>query len=153
MLSALKVKNLRCFADSGRLEFGKLNILIGPNNAGKSALLSAVELLLQNSLAVHGGAPLSFAGQPQFSAFSSTLRRQWGPHEQRPSQIVLDAEWGSVDDAEEALRWWTTFRLSGSESDDETFVSEADYGLLDGSKRRSNPEVSVSRRTIGRGMS
>lgn len=45
-----KIKNYKCFGDQaqGFDEFKKINLLIGRNNSGKSALLDLIELLVKN---------------------------------------------------------------------------------------------------------
>jgi predicted ATPase len=47
MLSLVRLRRVRCFLDSGDLELGKLNLLLGPNNAGKSTILHALAALKQ----------------------------------------------------------------------------------------------------------
>ncbi len=49
MFEALRVKNFRSIQDSGAISFSKLNVLVGPNNSGKSSVL-AILLLLKQSL-------------------------------------------------------------------------------------------------------
>ncbi len=46
----LRVKNFRSIQDSGPIELSKLNVLVGPNNAGKSSIIAAL-LLLKQTLA------------------------------------------------------------------------------------------------------
>lgn len=47
MIDALRIRNFRSIADSGTLELSKLNVLVGPNNVGKSSLLAAILLVKQ----------------------------------------------------------------------------------------------------------
>lgn len=46
-VSSLRVQNFRSFVDSGVLDLGPINVMIGPNNAGKSSLLRAIYALQQ----------------------------------------------------------------------------------------------------------
>jgi predicted ATPase len=46
MLRELRLKNFRAFEDA-RVELSRINIILGPNNSGKSALISAVNLVAQ----------------------------------------------------------------------------------------------------------
>lgn len=48
-VATLRVTNFRCFPDSGTLSLGRINVLVGPNNAGKSSLLKALYLLQQGA--------------------------------------------------------------------------------------------------------
>src|SRR5207249_3441257 len=44
-ISSLRIKNYKSFLDSGELRFGTgMNIIIGPNNSGKTSLLEALAL-------------------------------------------------------------------------------------------------------------
>ena len=48
MLNSIYVKNFRSISDSKNIKFSKLNILVGPNNSGKSSLLYAILMLKQS---------------------------------------------------------------------------------------------------------
>jgi hypothetical protein len=50
MFEQIRLRNFRSIRDSGPLDFARLNVLVGPNNAGKSSVLYAL-LLLQQTLA------------------------------------------------------------------------------------------------------
>lgn len=45
MLRSLKIENFRCFQTFELQELGKLNLLVGTNNSGKTSILEAVQLL------------------------------------------------------------------------------------------------------------
>lgn len=49
-VDSLRVRNFRSFADSGLLELGAINVLIGENNSGKSSLLKALNFLQMRNL-------------------------------------------------------------------------------------------------------
>lgn len=51
-ITAIQVTNFRSFEDSGTLPLDSINVLLGPNNAGKSSLIRAVGL-------IQDGLPLS----------------------------------------------------------------------------------------------
>lgn len=42
---SLRLKNFRCFDDTGLIPFGSINILVGQNNAGKSTILRALHFI------------------------------------------------------------------------------------------------------------
>ena len=48
MLDSFLVKNFRLFKELQILEFGRVNLVVGRNNSGKSALLEAIELYASN---------------------------------------------------------------------------------------------------------
>ncbi|MFN2539876.1 MAG: AAA family ATPase, partial [Mycobacteriales bacterium] len=50
MISSVRVRNYRSVSDSGRLPFGPVTLLVGPNNTGKSTLLRSLNLMQQGSL-------------------------------------------------------------------------------------------------------
>ncbi|MEM9006491.1 MAG: AAA family ATPase [Cyanobacteria bacterium P01_F01_bin.86] len=45
MLKSLKIENFRCFQNFELQQLGKLNLLVGTNNSGKTSILEAVQLL------------------------------------------------------------------------------------------------------------
>ncbi len=51
MLSEIKINNFKCF-DHIELELGNLNLLLGMNSSGKSSLIQAILLILQQGLAI-----------------------------------------------------------------------------------------------------
>jgi AAA15 family ATPase/GTPase len=49
MLRALKIENFRCFQAFELQQLGKLNLLVGTNNSGKTSILEAIQLLKSQS--------------------------------------------------------------------------------------------------------
>ncbi len=49
MLSSLRIKNFRCFQEFELQQLGKLNLLVGTNNSGKTSILEAIQLLKSHS--------------------------------------------------------------------------------------------------------
>lgn len=47
MLTSLQIENFRAFKRAS-VDFSKLNIFVGPNNSGKSSIISAINLISQN---------------------------------------------------------------------------------------------------------
>lgn len=45
MLRSLKIENFRCFPTFEMQQLGKLNLLVGTNNSGKTSILEAIQLL------------------------------------------------------------------------------------------------------------
>src|SRR5262249_37325180 len=86
MLSALHLENFRSFADSGRINLSDLNVLIGPNSAGKSNVMMAIELALRGSVGSHK--PLALDDLPSFASFASVLRRNGTAKARRPEFAI-----------------------------------------------------------------
>jgi chromosome segregation ATPase len=52
-VSSIVINNMKSFADSGVINLDKrMNVLIGPNNAGKSVIIQALYLLQNPSMLV-----------------------------------------------------------------------------------------------------
>jgi predicted ATP-dependent endonuclease of OLD family len=47
MFNQLKIQNYRCFQDFSIKDLARLNLIVGPNNSGKTSLLEAVYLLVE----------------------------------------------------------------------------------------------------------
>lgn len=47
MLSKIRIKNFKCFQDTGELKIRPLTILVGPNSSGKSSILQMLLMLRQ----------------------------------------------------------------------------------------------------------
>jgi len=93
MLTKIKLNNYRAIKNSGELNLGKLNIFIGPNNAGKSSLLHAIELFLNGMQRSLDENPLPIESSPSFVSFDSVLRKNWGPTELRPPYFNITYFW------------------------------------------------------------
>ena len=49
-LATLRIKNFKCFEDTGEIELDQINLLIGKNNSGKSTLIQAVHFMQTETL-------------------------------------------------------------------------------------------------------
>jgi AAA15 family ATPase/GTPase len=45
MLKSLKIKNFRCFEEFELLQLGRVNLIVGKNNSGKTSILEAINIL------------------------------------------------------------------------------------------------------------
>jgi hypothetical protein len=61
MITALEVRNFRAF-ERQRIKFAPITLLFGPNNCGKSALLSGLTVLAQTCRSPDPGVPLLLSG-------------------------------------------------------------------------------------------
>lgn len=94
MLRALRLQNYRSFADSGRIELADLNVFIGPNSAGKTNVLAAIQLALESMLPDDRISPLALSSIPAFQSFSSVRRTPSNLQE-----LHLGYEWVHADSA------------------------------------------------------
>jgi len=49
-LSSVRITNFKSFADTGDVQLGQMNILVGPNNHGKSVFIRAVHTMQQGAI-------------------------------------------------------------------------------------------------------
>ena len=49
-LQSIRIKGLKCYKDSGVILFYNSTVFIGENDAGKSTILDALDLLLNNKI-------------------------------------------------------------------------------------------------------
>lgn len=84
MITRLKLHDFKAF-HSLDVEFGKLTLLLGPNNSGKSSILAPLRLLAQTSQSSDPGLPLLLDGPlGDFGTFRDMVH---GNHRGRPMQI------------------------------------------------------------------
>lgn len=55
----LQLQDIRCFADADLSLSGKINVIVGPNNSGKTTLLNAISLLQEPRIVSHHYARLN----------------------------------------------------------------------------------------------
>ena len=127
MLRAIRLENFRSFADSGRIELSDLNVFIGPNSAGKTNLMTVIELALRGtSNASHQ--PLALDELPSFASFDSVLRRNGSARKRRPTEFSIQLD---VSRDEPRAREGTRFRryvFRKSPTSGAAFVHRAEYG-------------------------
>jgi energy-coupling factor transporter ATP-binding protein EcfA2 len=139
MLTSMRLRDFRCFHDSGVVELGDLNVFIGANNAGKSTLMSAITLLLRSATPDDGRGPLRLEQDSALASFDSVLRKHWTSHTSRASSFVFSAEFASPK-LFDGQPYWADFTFAKSIDDGRSFVSAAEYGA--GSQARV-PDVKV----------
>lgn len=92
MLHAVRLHDFRSFADSGRIELADVNVFIGPNSAGKSNIMTAIELgLLSTRPGQHSPLPLSQVSS--FGSFDSVLRRPGQRRARKDAELALGYDW------------------------------------------------------------
>lgn len=62
MINDIRLTNFRAFKDVS-LELGKVTLLLGPNNSGKSAIISGINLLVQTARSSDREVPLLLGGE------------------------------------------------------------------------------------------
>jgi predicted ATPase len=89
VFTKLSLKNFRAFAQAS-VELSKINLFFGPNNAGKSSLLSALNLVCQTVQNADIGVDLSLSGK--FEDFGSYFDMVNGNDESKQITIGIGAE-------------------------------------------------------------
>ncbi|MBK7823674.1 AAA family ATPase [Nannocystis sp.] len=117
MLHALRLHDFRSFADSNRIELADVNVFIGPNSAGKSNIMTAIELALLSTGSPAPG-PLAISQVPSFGSFDSILRRPGKNRKSADAEFSLIYEWD---------KFTARFALRRSPSSGSTIVHHADY--------------------------
>lgn len=74
-MQSLRLRNYRCFADTGEITFKPINILLGANSAGKSSFLKFFPLLKQSLARTTNGLFLWYDRDVDFKDFANTVRR------------------------------------------------------------------------------
>lgn len=92
MLHAVRLHDFRSFADSARIGLADVNIFIGPNSAGKTNIMTAIELALLNTGTVPW-VPLNISQIPSFGSFDSILRRPGAHRRSAEAEFSLFYEW------------------------------------------------------------
>ena len=125
MLRAISLENFRSFADSGQIELSDLNVFIGPNSAGKSNLMTVIDVALRGPPRVSSPQPLILDQIPSFASFDSVMRRDGPARTREPSEfsIILDY---SGDPLSPVWRQRYVFRKSSTSG--AAFVHRAEYG-------------------------
>lgn len=77
-MKSIRLKNYRCFEDTGEINFKPINILIGKNSSGKSSFLKFFPLLKQSRLRHSTGPFLWYADDVDFRDFKNTVRNGEG---------------------------------------------------------------------------
>lgn len=129
MLHALRLHDYRSFADSGRIELSDVNIFIGPNSAGKSNIMTAIELALYTTER-SGAGPLALAQVTSFGSFDSILRRPGKNRKSDNAEFALVYEWENFG---------ARFMLRRAPSTGATVVHRAEYF------NRDSPDKAVLR--------
>jgi predicted ATPase len=89
MISKLQLKNFKAFDDL-EIDLSPITLLLGPNNAGKSAIIAAFRLLLQTIDSNDDQVPLLMNGR--FGDFGTYRDVVHGNHRGRPIKIDIDFE-------------------------------------------------------------
>lgn len=126
MLRALRLEHFRSFVDTGRVELADLNVFIGPNSAGKSSLMTIIELALQIGIDMGSSTgPLPLERVPSFMSFDAVMRRNGPKRKGQIPQFAITLEWSKAPSAEVTTNRYTLRKsiLSGA-----AFVHRAEYG-------------------------
>lgn len=95
VFTSLRLRNLKCYKDTGKIRLSPLTIIVGPNNAGKSTLLQSILLLKQTLEDKALREPLITAGR--FGDFGSYFDILRGGREAEELAIRIDLSITRVD--------------------------------------------------------
>lgn len=90
-MNTLRLKNYRCFEDTGDISLKPLTLLVGANSSGKSSFLKFFPLLKQSLGIRKNGVFLWYSDDVDFKDFKNTVRNGKG-------SIVINLELPLVDD-------------------------------------------------------
>lgn len=124
-LLSIRLKDFRSFADSGRIELADLNVFIGPNSAGKTNLMTAIEMAVGD--AERSPRPLAIDRVPSFASFDSVYRRK-PARGGRTREFSLTFEWRADEDEKDALPLWGRFSFREARASGASFVHKVEYG-------------------------
>lgn len=140
-VDAFRLENFMAFEDTGWIELRKINLLLGRNSSGKSAVIRALRLLKQSLLnEERTGNPLTFSveGGVDLGSFNQMLHRKPLPPEKPETEKGTEEAEEDPYDVEERKRYsdLVTFSFRGklSAKDWETAVRTsllAPLGLSD----------------------
>lgn len=86
MITSIEIKNFKAF-DHASLGLGSINILLGPNNSGKSSIIAAPRMLVQTLESYDNGVPLLLNGvMGDFGTFKDIVH---GNHRARRIELGL----------------------------------------------------------------
>ena len=111
-IKSVQIKNIKSFEDSGVIRFSpRINLLVGPNNAGKSIIIRAISLL--QPLPNHPDVPVFLASNSRHGAQSCELVLELeAPNKQ---QLKLPSDWDIRD-------WHPTLRFAKSARSNEFLI-------------------------------
>jgi hypothetical protein len=124
-LLSIRLKDFRSFADSGRIELADLNVFIGPNSAGKTNLMTAIELAVGDF--TRSPRPLSIDRIPSFASFDSVYRRK-PARDGRARELSLTFEWRADASANDEAPLWGRFAFREARASGASFVRRIEYG-------------------------
>ena len=98
MITSIEMTNFKAF-DYASLGLGSVNILLGPNNSGKSSVIAAPRMLVQTLESYDNGAPLLLNGvMGDFGTFKDIVH---GNHRARRIELGLRLSRGPLDPEED----------------------------------------------------
>lgn len=77
-METIRLKNYRCFSDTGEIKLQPVNILLGKNSVGKSSFLKFFPLLKQSRVKHPNGIFLWYAEDVDFKDFKNTVKNGEG---------------------------------------------------------------------------
>lgn len=111
-LKSVQLKNIKSFADSGVIEFSPgINLLVGPNNAGKSIFIRAISVL--QPLPNHPDASVFLASNPRHG--TETCEMTLELEDPNKKQLKLPDKW-------DIKNWHPKLRFAKTQSQNESTI-------------------------------
>lgn len=121
-VDAIRLQNFMAFADTDWIKLRKINLLLGRNSSGKSAIIRALRLMKQSLLTNEGNQPLTFIaeGGVDIGSFNEAIHKPATENKREDNQ-----QQKSLNDMEET-RWSDpiTFSFRGSFANESAITSE-----------------------------
>ena len=73
-MDALRLKNYRCFNDTGDIDFRPINFLVGSNSSGKSSFIKMFPLIKQSAGIKRNGVFLWYGNEVDFKDFTNVIK-------------------------------------------------------------------------------
>ncbi|WP_421307640.1 AAA family ATPase [Aeromonas veronii] len=92
-MKSIRIKNLRCFEDTGYIDIKPINLLVGLNSTGKSSFARVFPLLKQSVERKISGAILWYGPYVDFGSYEESVNRVAAANKNKPdNQICLGIE-------------------------------------------------------------
>ena len=73
-MDTLRLKNYRCFTDTGDIDFRPINFLVGSNSSGKSSFIKMFPLIKQSVGIKRNGVFLWYGNEVDFKDFANVIK-------------------------------------------------------------------------------
>ncbi|PKL20415.1 MAG: hypothetical protein CVV48_12970 [Spirochaetae bacterium HGW-Spirochaetae-4] len=138
-MESLRIKNLKCFKDSGAIPIKPITILVGENSSGKSTFLRTFPLFRQSIEAKTRGPILWYGRYVDYGSFSDAIRKDGGVDAEVISFEFETYVGGGLEEFHDMYYFFEPYAVSGLLKNKlkllvEFSVSNADQTYIDSMK-------------------